>query len=278
MRAFHAIAGLPRSGSTLLCNILAQNPAFYASSTSPLPRLLNGLSEWFSEQPEVKSDLHADPGELQRRLRTVMQATCGAWYAGRGGDVVFDKSREWTLHHELLWTLFPAAKLIVTVRDLKEVYASVLKQHSRNPLLRTVPGTALGRSERLFSPQGLIGGPLAGVMDLQRRRSPSAVFVQFEHLVQSPEEAMRALYEQLDEPYFVHDFERVENKATDLDALYLNKYPHEGAGKVSPPGVQWHHWMELPAAREIEQIFAGFYNAFYPQAVAPDKVALTMEK
>ena len=40
---FHAISGLPRSGSTLLAALLRQNPRFYAEMTSPVVGLLNGL-------------------------------------------------------------------------------------------------------------------------------------------------------------------------------------------------------------------------------------------
>jgi sulfotransferase len=94
VRAFHAIAGLPRSGSTLLCNLLSQNPAFYAArSTSPLPVLTATISEWFSASIEFKSDLHADPVEAQQRQRLVMQSVLTSWYIRRGAEVVFDKSR-----------------------------------------------------------------------------------------------------------------------------------------------------------------------------------------
>ncbi len=34
MKTIHFVAGLPRSGSTLLCNILNQNPKFHATATS----------------------------------------------------------------------------------------------------------------------------------------------------------------------------------------------------------------------------------------------------
>ena len=40
MKNFNIITGMPRSGSTLLCNILSQNPAFHAGATSPLPEMV----------------------------------------------------------------------------------------------------------------------------------------------------------------------------------------------------------------------------------------------
>ena len=59
-KKINVICGLPRSGSTLLCNILNQNPDFHASSTSPLAQTLGALSQFLSTSPEVKSDLYND--------------------------------------------------------------------------------------------------------------------------------------------------------------------------------------------------------------------------
>ena len=45
MKRLYFVAGLPRSGSTLLCNILMQNPAIYASATSGIPEVLRGIRD-----------------------------------------------------------------------------------------------------------------------------------------------------------------------------------------------------------------------------------------
>ena len=264
MRAFHAIAGLPRSGSTLLCNLLAQNPTFYASSTSPLPTLIDQVSAFLSDSSEIRSDMHANPAELHQRTKLVLRSIATSWYVGRGKDVCFDKSRAWVMHPELFWTLFPASKMLIMVRDLKEVYASILKQHAKNPILRTIPGPSANRGAQVFSGGGLIGGPLVGIMDLQRRQPPGALFVQYEALVSEPARVMAAIYEALGEEPFEHDFDNVISTATDLDALYLNKFPHDGSGKVEPRGSSWPEWVGPAVAQEIEQAHANYYQAFYP--------------
>lgn len=41
MRHLHFLSGLPRSGSTLLADILAQNPAVHAGMSSPLLGLVS---------------------------------------------------------------------------------------------------------------------------------------------------------------------------------------------------------------------------------------------
>ena len=46
-RAIHLVAGLPRSGSTLLMNLLGQNPAIHVTPTSGLVDLVAGVArQW----------------------------------------------------------------------------------------------------------------------------------------------------------------------------------------------------------------------------------------
>jgi len=48
LQTFHFIAGLPRSGSTLLAALLRQNPRFQAGMTSPVGALFAGVVGQFS--------------------------------------------------------------------------------------------------------------------------------------------------------------------------------------------------------------------------------------
>ena len=93
---FHTIGGLPRSGSTLLCNLLNQNPGFYASSTSVLPQTLTAMKNGWSNSPEIKSDLADSREEIETRLSNCMRAVVHTWYADKlENGVAFDKSRAW---------------------------------------------------------------------------------------------------------------------------------------------------------------------------------------
>ncbi len=98
----HVITGLPRSGSTLLCNILNQNPRFFAGSTSPLPTLLANIISTWSTQIEITSDLLHDREAAQARMLRAMREFCNAWYSDKVNEtpVIFDKSRHW-MHYTL---------------------------------------------------------------------------------------------------------------------------------------------------------------------------------
>lgn len=258
----HAVCGLPRSGSTLLCNLLNQNPAFHASSTSGLAQTVGAMMQVWSGQAETKSDLAHDRDGTEARMQRVVQAVMEAWYGGVDAEVVFDKGRGWVTLQAQMLAIMPEMRLICVVRDPREVLASVERHHAAFPVLSDVPpgDTMLARADRLFSPQGLIGGPLTHMEDLHRRDTPNVVVVKYEALVARPEREMAKLYADLGLEAFGHDFDAVEDTATDLDALYLNKFPHQGAGgTVAPRPVTW----PTTVPGEIATLIANRYNTFF---------------
>lgn len=263
MDRFHVVCGLPRAGSTLLCNILNQNPTFHASSTSVLAQTVGGLSHLWSSSPEIKSDLAHDREGTERRLNRTLKALCEAWYPADG--TVFDKGRGWAFHALTIKAVYPDAQIIVMVRDLRAVFGSVEKQHQRYPILddasEPLGKTIYARADQMLSPQGLIGGPVNGVMDLIRRQPEGLIVIQYETFVRNPQMIMDRLYAELEEEPFEHDFEDVTNTATDMDALYLNKYPHDGSGKVQP-GDGWEKYISSDLAQQIMGRYPGYNQAF----------------
>ena len=80
MKKFCFVAGLPRSGSTLLCNILNQNPRFYASGTSPLPHILGATKRSWEKSLDVQSQIDAEKDHYFRRFSNVLRGIIDAWY------------------------------------------------------------------------------------------------------------------------------------------------------------------------------------------------------
>lgn len=268
IKKFHVITGLPRAGSTLLCNILNQNPKFWASSTSSLPGLLNGISNYWGSSIEVRSLLNTKPKDTQNRMEKATRALVSAWHEQADKrNIIFDKSRGWTHNALMLKQLYPNAKIIVCVRDLRNVFSSMEKQHRKNPLLN-VEGTNLdraifNRADRAFSDNGVIGNPLLGIADIIRRKIPDVVYVQSEALTFDPEQVMRQLYKQLGEPYYKHDFKNIKDTSEDPDGFYLGKYPHEGSGEVKANNP--HEFIEYVSKDILDLIMQKFqwYNQYF---------------
>ena len=238
----------------------------HASSTSPIGGLVSNLTSFFSTTPEIKSDLaHNKRGTEDKILRSTRGFVNG-WYAAHHDRIVFDKSRGWNNNGLALQELWPDAKLIVCVRHLCGIAASLERQHRRFPMLDEAESpqakSIWARMTRAFSPDGMIGISVVGVEDLIRRGLENVVVIKFEKLVANPGEVMRGVYDAIGVPYFDHNFESVENTATDLDALYINKYPHEGSGRVQPPGYEFSDYIAPELQREITNMYPGYNQAF----------------
>ena len=272
----HAIGGLPRSGSTLLTNILNQNPRFHASSTSSLPGVLQAVSIQSSNAPETKSDLAHDREATEDYIRRTNQAIVRERYAkampfvenleAQPASVAFDKSRFWGAVRGLFREASPGGRLIVCVRDIRAVVGSLERQAAKFPELSITPNlAAAGVLERVnfyCSPEGMVGGPMTGIVDMILLKDPDVFWLPFEALTQDPEGVMTALYAMIDEEPFEHQFDDVVNVSTDLDALYLNHFPHEGCGKVQKPPMTWQKWLPEELADGVLNKWPAFAEAF----------------
>ena len=61
-KTVHFVSGLPRAGSTLLMNLLAQNPKVHATATSGLHEI-GYIARQFSETEEFKTIIDPKDGE-----------------------------------------------------------------------------------------------------------------------------------------------------------------------------------------------------------------------
>ena len=159
------------------------------------------------------------------------------------------------------------SQVLVMIRDLREVFASLEKQHRINPLFDHARSpeqkTMMGRAQFAFSNQGIVGGPLNGIYDIINRKLP-VHFVRYEKLTDRPEAMMKGIYEVLEEDYFEHDFDNIQNTATDPDAFYLHKFPHEGSGKIESPPIDdtWKEYLNTAVVMHIMKSHAHF-NQFF---------------
>jgi sulfotransferase len=124
-------SSLPRSGSTLLQNILAQNPDIYATPTSGVLELVFGARGNYTNSPEFKAQ---DAELMKKGWQAFAKNGMDAFYnAVTDKKYVVDKSRGWGIHYDFLNTIFPEPKVVCMVRNLKDVFASMEKNYRKNP-------------------------------------------------------------------------------------------------------------------------------------------------
>jgi len=124
-------SSLPRSGSTLLQNILGQNPDFYVTPTSGVLELVFAARGNYTNSPEFKAQ---DTGQMQEAFISFCRGGMQGYYNSlTDRKYVIDKSRGWGIHYDFLNMVYPQPKIICMVRDLRDVFASMENNFRKNP-------------------------------------------------------------------------------------------------------------------------------------------------
>lgn len=232
----HFIAGLPRSGSTLLSALLRQNPRFHASMSSGLASLLSANLELMSNGPELPLMIPAD------RRPGILRALIAAFYGDADRrEVIFDTNRSWCAKLPLLADLVPDAKVIATVRDVPWVLDSLERKFRQDPYETTKlfggdgeRATVYSRVEALARHNRLVGYAWTALKEAYYgEQSNRLLIVDYEYLARAPLKVLRLIYEFLGEPWFEgHDIDNVEFDAPEFDAALGVKGLHKVRPKV----------------------------------------------
>lgn len=243
-KTFHFISGLPRSGSTLLCNILCQNPRFHATSSSGVLNIITGIRNSWDDVAELK----ATPNEKAKL--NVMRGILDNFYLDIEKPVVFDKSRGWVAIIGLLEKLLDRnVKVLVTVRDVRDILASFEKIWERDSKTIQIPQekenpiafqTMQGRVNVWLADTQPVGIALNKIKDaIKRGYSDRLCLIDFDDLTSEPAVTMKKIYEFLGEPYFEHDFNNVEQVTKEDDSVHGFTDLHTIRSKVEPMRPQW---------------------------------------
>ena len=119
------LAGLPRSGSTVLASLLSQRTDTYVSGTSGLGKMLGTAIETWGKDQQIQVGLANGDGDIIR----VLQAIIKAHYENRSEPVIIDKSRGWASPAaiERMLEIQNEVKIIATVRPMAECVSSFVK-------------------------------------------------------------------------------------------------------------------------------------------------------
>jgi sulfotransferase len=267
-KRIHYITGMPRAGSTLLCNVLCQNHEFYASGTSPVSVLMRNVMATYSSAPATRNQIDAEKEMYFERFKRVAHGVLQNWYSVKDESVIFDKCRGWMVNYTALKAITESPKMVIMVRDLRDIVASAVKGSDDTSLfVDELPLTLDGKVTALLEPSGVVGGPLMGLADLHQRgvfNNPGEVFVlKYEEFCSNPTEVMEALYKFIDEPQFKHQYENIVKAHHEDDSAWCYTFPHDGTGKVLPPATdKWRHVLPECIASSIWSRHKWFFEAF----------------
>ena len=220
------VSGLPRAMTTLMCNTLANNPMIGGGETSPLLEYLYAARANYSSTPEVKSAL------TQEIMHESFLNFCRCGINGYSEAITdkaiyVDKSRGWIHYCDFLWQLDPSAKIIVMVRDIREICSSLEKKWRANPSILDVRDSpqsqdfiTIDQRVNHFLNDAPLGISLKRLYNaVQTNTISKMLVVRSEDFCMNPEKTMRSIYEYLLEDYFDMDYNKVQQVTIENDRI-----------------------------------------------------------
>ena len=215
MKTMHFIAGLPRAGSTLIANILKQNPKIHGEAVSSLSSIFGSINaSWATlETNQEYPNYQAKTG--------VLSAIMQGYYHHIDKPVIFDKDRGWIpLLASVEAVLQRQVKIIVCVRNPAEILASFERLRKENPLFFTRADLTLREGSSIASRAYYYAGP-DGAMGQAHRHIKDAIimgyldrflFVDYSRFCNSPKAQTKRIYDFFELPHYDHDFQNLKQK------------------------------------------------------------------
>ncbi len=243
------LAGLPRSGSTLLANILAQHSKIYVTPTSGIVDMLVQVRNNWDRNDAFQA---AERKQSEDTKERVMRAMLQAYFAHADQPICLDKNRYWTEYLEMAAQLLGGrerVKVLVTVRDMRDVLASFESLYRKTSALGQIQQeanlalkfkTALGRVETFIDDSQPVGRAYVAIRDAVTRGWKDCMyFIDYDDLTRNPKQTLEGVYRFLGMEGCEHDFKQVEQVTYEDDFVYGFKDLHRIRAEVKPQEPQW---------------------------------------
>lgn len=267
-------AGLPRAGSTVLMNILQQNPRIFTTGTDALTNILNQvvIKGRMKEEFQAMSIEQADSA-----MHGLIQMGAQGWYAGlTNKPIVISKNRGWSsMAH-----LFPHGKFIAMIRQLGDVAESFDRVNSQVKTLHTFDESlgllpSMTENEK-FHYYFKSNNPILGVLtydlpklaELYQKDKSRVLFIRYEDMINDPDSTIDTLYRFLGEQPYKHDLEHIgQSEVYEHDMVYFRERTSHK--------VQSSMRNRKPVVRHLSNDFhqrvirenQPFYEMFYPEVL-----------
>jgi sulfotransferase len=241
-KQIHFLTGLPRSGGTLLAAILNQNKDVFVSPLSPLPELLyqaHNIRE--SNENTIRS------AGQKIRMTEAMSVIPSVFYSNVQMPIIIDRSKAWgsPAHLPLIQEFItPTPKIIYTVRNITDIIASYIKlniepfkqDYFSGELFSSYYRTdSDGMAEYIMRLNGPIDSALCNLANCLKQENKNYIhIVEYDSLVDKPQETLDGIYGFLNLPKYKHDFSNILKLEIDNDtALGFPENMHEVSHSIT---------------------------------------------
>lgn len=275
MESIHFCGGLPRSGSTVLMNILQQNPRIFTTGTCALYEILKDkilVKGRYSETFQAMSTDQAD-----RAMHGLIHGATKGWFEGlTDKPIVISKRHGWSN----LFHLYPKSKYICLVRDLRDVIESFEKVNQKTLSLHTfndgqtfVPAMHIHEKYKYYVNEANafsvnLTTEVPRLMEVFKRDKTKVMFLRYEDFTKNPLYMLRKVYAFLNESQFQHDLDNIDQSTLfEHDHAYFRErtehHTHPSFRMYAEPVRSLPDEFHAKVVKE----HAWYYEAFYPEVL-----------
>lgn len=271
--------GLPRSGSTLLCNILGQHPDVTLSADSVLSdKIVNIMS--YTEKLVAESQYDAD---LTYKLHgDFLMSGIDSWISNLSDTKFYmDKCRGWANIFNFIFEKYPDTKIIFTIRDLRGIYLSFDRLSTTSVLLNSLSEhyrDLTEKNEEVDLLNARISHFLNGDMvkphlinlkeliELDRHYLDNIKIVKYEDFMKSPDRVLSDICKFTGMDNYNFDLNNI-TQVNYNDSIYLPYGYHKLRKTLTPSIPNYDNKLRKSAQDKIFKDFDWYYSIFYPEVV-----------
>ena len=219
-KTYHFMAGLPRSGSTVLSAILNQNPEIYSSPQTDLLGMLYNLESSIPGYESYRAKL------MHPNFASVLYGMADNFYKPIDKPVIIDKNRGWGTPYNwdnLSLYVNPQGKVIITMRPILEVLASFIrvaqqthKATTSMPYLNETMWVTHYREvvdaqvDNIMAANGEMDRAIFSIANLIKNHGDRVRVVWFDDLLTNPVATMDGIHEFLGLGLFDYNFNNIK--------------------------------------------------------------------
>ena len=223
---FVLLAGLPRTGSTLLANILAQNKNFHLEGNSGLCQLMWDMTQSCDNNCHEQLTANAKLDAVKINIATSLP---NLYYKEVNDKVIFDKCRPWVIPTNMSMAkeyISHDIKAIVLVRPIDEIIKSFAKLHFKGG------GDASIYSDLLDDNSEVLMRSFSATYQAAQAKEVNCLFVSYDKIVSEPISVINKIYEFINEDKFIHNTTRITQTVKEDDFSYGVKNMHKIRNKI----------------------------------------------
>lgn len=232
MRKFNVISGMPRAGTTLLCNLLNMNKNFHVTPTSAVLDTIKVMRSNFSHDQTWKAQNRL---EIADDFKNGIKGFVEGFFEKH--DVVFDKSRGWPNNLKLIDDILGNidTKVIWCYRDPVEIIGSIEAQYQKTSIIESIdeqsaPGAFATLDRRIgtfINDGGLVTFPIEALIDaIEMGYGDRVLIIKYYDLTNNTQFVLDDIHDFIGEPRVTYDFSKLKQSTIEFDGMYNYKFLH----------------------------------------------------